>query len=135
MPSPNTIIQPISAPCQKPVRKVLILNHQWLAGAAIASLLSQENDFEISGLTALCTSALFDIIDKFSLDVIIVDNLMASDDEIESLCAMLRDHPTAYVLIIYMEINAVCLDGLKTIAIVQVEDLAELLRHQNGHMV
>lgn len=134
MPSPKTIIQTIFAPHRKPLRKVLILNHQWLAGAAVAGLLSQEDDFELTGLTALCIPALSEIVDTFSLDAIIVDNLMASEDEIQSLCTTFSDHPTTSVVIIYMETNAVCLNGSETIAIVQTGDLAALLRHQNGQM-
>lgn len=113
--------------CEPPLR-VLILNHRWLVGAAIASLLSPENDFELDGLTTTSAPALPDIVDRFSVDAIVIDNLMASDDEIRSLYTVFSDHPRVRVFVIRIEANWVDLNGSERVVITQAGDLAALIR-------
>jgi len=118
---------------RKLLLRILILNHRWLVGAAIASLLKRENDFELNGLTATSAPALPDIVDRFSVDAIVIDNLMASDDEIRSLCATFVSHPTVRVFVIRMEANLVDLNGSEQAIITQAGDLAALIRrHHTG---
>ncbi len=132
MPITETIVQTIFASSQKPLLKILILNHQWLIGAAIASLLSEESDLELTGLTAPCASALSEIVDKFSLNAVVIDNLMASDGEIQRLCATFSAHPTVRVFVIRIETNVVYLNGSETAVITQAGDLATLIRRNHG---
>ena len=128
----KTTIQTIFASSQAPLLRVLILNHQWLIGAAIASLLSKEQDMELAGLTPPNALELPEIADKFALDAVVVDNLMASGAEIRTLCTAFNDHPTVNVFVICMEANVVHLNGVEMAAITQARDLAALIRRNHG---
>jgi DNA-binding NarL/FixJ family response regulator len=111
------------------VRRVLIVENQMLLGAGVHSLLGDETDLKIRGISPHDQNELIQDIGRFQPDIVIMDKVSQLIAPLNLLTA-LENHSQLQVIVVSADDNQVCIYDKRRLLVKQASDFLDMIRER-----
>jgi chemotaxis response regulator CheB len=112
------------------MKRVLVVRGDHWLSAGIESLLAREKDFELVGVSLDDESDIFDVLEKFKPEVIIVDEIIRHSHLI-TLLSFLKDNSKMRLILVSVRDKFIYLFHRQEILVSSVGDLFAVIRGES----
>jgi DNA-binding NarL/FixJ family response regulator len=111
------------------VRRVLIVENQTLLGAGVHSLLGDETDLDIRGISPHDQTELMQDVRRFQPDIVIMDKVSHLIAPL-NLLAALENHSQLQVIVVSADDNQVCIYDKRQLLVKRTTDFLDVIRER-----